>query len=169
MVSYTFNTIDPPSASFTVVEGINASGEVVGRYIDISTQQHAFLYDGGNFTTIDAPGLSGGSDATSINASGEIVGSYTDSSGVHGFVYDGGHFTTIDAIQNLAGSKDLNGLPLKRGETWATNINASGEVVGFYEDSAGEHGFVYKGNTVTSFSPPPGNPDFEPRSINDSG
>jgi uncharacterized membrane protein len=81
----TFVTIDFPGAYATDALGINAAGQIVGRYYDGFTQ-HGFLLDKGIFTTIDPPG-STYTEAIGINAVGEIVGDYMDASGTfHGFL-----------------------------------------------------------------------------------
>ena len=80
-----FTTIDFPGALATDALGINASGQVVGRYYDGFTQ-HGFLLDKGTFITIDPPG-STFTEAIGINAAGLIVGDYVDASGTqHGFL-----------------------------------------------------------------------------------
>jgi hypothetical protein len=42
-VSYRFISIDYPGATATAAIGINASGHIVGRYIDSAGKQHGFL------------------------------------------------------------------------------------------------------------------------------
>jgi hypothetical protein len=51
-----------------------------------------------SFTTIDAPGNSGYTEAYGINSDGEIVGAYGNLSHsiLHGFLLRRGVFTTID-------------------------------------------------------------------------
>jgi PEP-CTERM motif len=51
-----------------------------------------------------------------------------DGAGTHGFVLDNGSYTTLD----VPGST----------WTWATGINASGQIVGMYRDAGGQHGFL---------------------------
>jgi probable HAF family extracellular repeat protein len=85
-----FTLIDFPDASSTEVFGINASGEIVGRYAldgqDPFFAGHGFLLKQGVFTTIDFPGATS-TAAARINAHGEVVGQYMDVNGiVHGFV-----------------------------------------------------------------------------------
>src|SRR5690348_18503946 len=59
-----FSSIDFPGAVLTNVQGINAEGDVVGIYADISGKQHGYLLRNGIFSTIDFPG------ATLTNARG---------------------------------------------------------------------------------------------------
>jgi len=54
-VLYSFTTIDTPGVSSTSAFGINASGQIVGIFVD-ALGGHGFLDTGGSFTTIDVPG-----------------------------------------------------------------------------------------------------------------
>src|SRR5260370_3616641 len=47
----TFTSFDYPGANVTAPQGINASGAVVGAYVDSAGKQHAFLLDSGRFTS----------------------------------------------------------------------------------------------------------------------
>lgn len=129
--------VDPHSTVETIAYGINSKNEVVGSY-DNGTY-HGFLYSGGNFTTLDAPGASaatGGTEAVAINTAGQIVGVYYDATGLrHGFLYDHGVYQTIDD-------------PLGSYGTVLTGINDQGSIVGYYFDSTGTHGFVAKQGSV---------------------
>lgn len=78
-----------------------------------------------------------------VTPSGAIAGGYTDSGGVgHGYLRDkNGTFTTID----------FPGSTL----TFAGNINAEGDIVGTYIDTANvEHSFLLSKGIFTSFDPP---------------
>ncbi len=136
-----------------VVNGINASGQVVGSTFNSfsnGTQGNlGFLYSGGSFITLLPPGgvLS---SAQAINASGQVVGWYTDSSGnFHGFLYSAGTFTTID----VPGSID----------TQALGINDSGQIVGNFTVVLGvtreTHGFLLSGGNFTTIDAPGTNPN----------
>jgi probable HAF family extracellular repeat protein len=70
---------DPSAANFTIPLSINASGQIVGYYLDNSNIQHGFLYSGGSYITIDDPLATHGTTPLSISASGQIVGNYIDS------------------------------------------------------------------------------------------
>ena len=54
----TFTTIDYPGAVATLAVGINAHGQIVGRYVDTSGNYRGYLLSDGNFTRIDVPGAS---------------------------------------------------------------------------------------------------------------
>jgi probable HAF family extracellular repeat protein len=125
-VVYSFTTIDVPGASYTVAQGINDSGQIVGWY-NSTGRGYGFLDTGGSLTTIDVPGAIG-TEAYGINDSGQIVGSYYDGR-THGFLYTGGSFTTIGVPGAV--------------ETDAYGINDSGQIVGEYFDSTKNgHGFL---------------------------
>ena len=72
--------------------GINARGDIVGKYCDASpcligpAGAHGFVLSGGRLTTIDFPGALG-TGAFGINARREVVGGYFDVSGaLHAYV-----------------------------------------------------------------------------------
>jgi probable HAF family extracellular repeat protein len=107
-----YKQIDVPGASETYVFGLDAGGDMVGYYGDISGS-HGFLLRNGVFTTLDVP------DATytyaiGINDKGKIVGG--SSSG--GFIYDVP--TSTYAVRSPAGFNAIN----------AQAINNAGVIVG---------------------------------------
>ncbi len=138
----TFTTIDVPDATLTEASGINASGRIVGVYLDSTDTAHGYLLDKeGTFTPIDFTSSDGqvavATDAFGINASGQIVGRYCVTSAdcateaVHGFLLDQkGTFTTIDVPDATF--------------TNALGINDAGQIVGVYLDNSGtgHHGYV---------------------------
>jgi uncharacterized membrane protein len=71
--------------------GLNARGDIVGKYCDaspclIGPTGHAFAITDGNLTTIDIPGALG-TGAFGINARREVVGGYYDTgAALHGYV-----------------------------------------------------------------------------------
>ena len=139
----------------TAAMAINDSDEIVGFYNTGSylttTVYHGFLRsaDGTTFTTIDPAGAGTGECVNShkqgtmafaINDSGMIAGTYIDSScNRHGFVRDtSGNYTSIDP-PGASESIDTGNMM----GTWATGIDAAGDVVGNYTDSSGiRHGFI---------------------------
>src|SRR5437660_10187543 len=89
MPVYTYTTLDDPSANNnTQAFGINASGQIVGQYIDASNHTHGFLYSNGTYTTLDDPSASATSltVAFGINDLSQIVGGYTNAHGNHFFL-----------------------------------------------------------------------------------
>ena len=135
-------SIDYPTATQTVADGINASSQIVGYYLDVDGIAHGFLYIGGSFTPIDYPGAIY-TQAREISESGEIVGDYDGAGLLHGFLYVQGVFTSIDYPGALGG-------------TVADGINTSGQIVGYYANSPGsaQHGFLLAGTTFTEINYP---------------
>jgi len=132
-----YTTIDVPEATSSSMYGINNLGDIVGAYTDASGVTHGFLMSNGGFTAIDFPGATE-TNAQSINDNGEIVGSTVVTDVRHGYLFSNGNFTQIDAP---GASMVKSGAPLSG--TDVHGINASGVIVGSYQDSAGiVHGFV---------------------------
>ena len=74
------------------VDGGNASGEIVGTYVDGNNVQHGYQGLPGALKALNAPGAGTapgqGSATQGSNVFGEIVGFYIDGAGVlHGFVW----------------------------------------------------------------------------------
>jgi uncharacterized membrane protein len=126
---YRFIKIDFPNANETIASGINARGDIVGRYDDANGVVHGFLLRKGNFTAIDVPGSSFTS-ARAINARGDIAGRMEDGGGVdHAFLLHDGQFTQVDFPGAVS--------------TVGRGINNAGDLTGNYIDSnGGEIGFV---------------------------
>ncbi len=149
-----FTTIDDPNALMgSYALGINNSGQIVGAF-DLNTPEgghvfecaHAFVYNGGVFTTIDypAPGVIN-TTAERINNSGNIVGVYRISGiGIaNGFLeVGGGAFSTINFPTGCC-TKD-NG------------INDAGDIVGQYRASGSlpHQGFMDLGGAFTTLNVP---------------
>lgn len=71
-----YTTIAPAGARASTAYGINASGDIVGTFVDQGFVQHGFLLSpNGEYTIIDFPGAAG-TDARGIGPNGEIVGIY---------------------------------------------------------------------------------------------
>ena len=138
---YRFVKIDFPNATQTLANGINARGDIVGRYSDAEGVFHGFLLRKGVFSTIDFPGASF-TAAFTLNARGDIAGHFLDANGIeHGFLRRDGKFTQID-FPGAAG-------------TFARGISNAGDVVGVYSDSAGNgHGFLLKDGTFHTIHVP---------------
>ena len=83
------------------------------------------------FTTLD------GVIATGINDSGDIVGGYTAGS----YLYSGGSYTRISVPGRLT-------------ITDAQGINNAGQIVGYYGDDSGLHGFLLSGGSYTRIDVP---------------
>ena len=90
-----FFTIEQfPGATFTSPQGINSVGQIVGTYGD-NTGIHGFLYDRGNFISIDF-GRYQQTSLTDINDHGQMVGQYLADDMSQSFLLDNGRFTTIN-------------------------------------------------------------------------
>jgi probable HAF family extracellular repeat protein len=76
--------------------------------------------------------------------------------GFHGFFWDAGLFLTIDVPFPEATLTGPNG------------INNVGQIVGFYDDNSGRHGFLYNNGIFTSFDFPDSS-STSPTDINDHG
>lgn len=160
----TYTTLNDPYGAGgslgTNVLGINDSDQIVGSYLDSGGVRHGFLYNNGSYTTLDDP-LAGaiGTEANGINDAGQIVGEYWDSNNVlHGFLYSGGTYTTL----NTSNAYDINDLgqivgvsflydgttyapladPVATSGTFPLGINNTDQIVGFYANSSGQHGFL---------------------------
>src|SRR6266566_1895902 len=150
-----YASVDDPLATFggTQAFGINGSGQIVGAYAN-GSGNHGFLLSGGVYASVDDPlATFGGTQAFGINGSGQIVGAYANGSGNHGFLYNpnGGTYTTLD--DPLA----TNGTFAITNGTFATGINASGQIVGYYATNTGftgNHGFLYPPSTIRWQDPP---------------
>jgi uncharacterized membrane protein len=150
---YRFVRIDVPNTTATLVQGINARGDIVGRYDDSEGNTHGFLLRQGVFSTIDFPHASF-TVARAINARGEIVGRTIDLQGnEHGFLLRDGRFSRIDYPEAAA--------------TTARGINNAGDITGRHFDAAGnENGFVLQARTYHNVSVPNSLTPLHPCSTN---
>jgi uncharacterized membrane protein len=88
-----YTLIDPPGSVYTIGEGVNDSGVVVGSYcLTIAACEepvngiHAFVYSGGSYTIVDIP-MALETDVESIDNAGVLAGAYMDSNGFdHSFL-----------------------------------------------------------------------------------
>lgn len=133
----TYKALDVPNATDTYGSSINASGQVAGYYTDGTGINHGYVYSGGAFHTFDVPGsiyapahnFPFPDPNLQINDSGQVSGTFTDATGNnHGFVYSNGVVTTINIPNATA--------------TVVNDINAKGQLAGYYTDSTRTHGFI---------------------------
>lgn len=151
-----------PGVTATVAVGINAPGDIVGRYTD-ATGTHGFLLSRGALTTIDVGsyGASLGCPSTKlttvegINPEGEMVGYCVDpaTGDGRGFLrYPFGAFIPIDFPASLAPPSAIspdNTLPIR--------ISSTGMVVGCFHHISSDtaitmHGFVYQSGQYSFLS-----------------
>ena len=135
---FTFTSIDYPGGTLTTARGIKNHGEIVGAY-RIVPPRHALLIKAGKFIPLAPETVLGTnySEAFKINSHGDIVGQYAGNNGLfHGFLLSQGKLTTL----SFPGASD----------TYASGINNSGTVVGYWDllNSLGHvvayHGFTWK-------------------------
>lgn len=130
-------SIDPPTSSSTMANGVNVGGQVVGAYTN-ALGTHAFLQSGGAFSDIDFPSATT-TVANGINDAGQIIGRYLANGQLQGFLWAGGTFTALTALVQSGG------LPQA--------INNAGQIVGSYADGTGLfHGFLLCGDQFSSFT-----------------
>jgi hypothetical protein len=101
VTSYSFADIDVPgsqpgSTGFSFPLGLNNLGQVAGSYNDSSGNSHGFLYSGGQYFTINAPGAND-TYLAGINNAGDIVGVsvYLSAGKDYVFLESHGKFTNI--------------------------------------------------------------------------
>ncbi len=73
-----------PGSTFTQALGINNVGQVTGFYNDAAGASHGFIWNAGNWSTVDVPGATG-TTVTGINDAGHIVGFDAVGSTISGF------------------------------------------------------------------------------------
>ena len=85
-----FTSFDVPGAHGTLAYDINATGQIIGAFIDSASFSRTYLLSGGTFRTLSFPGAFS-TTATGINAAGQVAGYYLDSAqNGHGFLLSGG-------------------------------------------------------------------------------
>ena len=142
--NYRFVKIDVPNAIETRAFGINARGDVVGKYTDAGGIQHGYLLRNGAFSIVDFPNSQYTTSARGINAHGDIVGVVRDADGnAHGFLLHDGQFTQID----YPGASS----------TIAFGINNSGDITGQDFTASGRpKGFILSDGIFRNISVPAG-------------
>lgn len=183
----TFSSFDFPGAAATDARGINPSGDIVGSYTNApggAPNIHGYLLRNGEFAEVQFPGHLG-TIAQRISPEGTIVGCLHDTDTMrtmHGFVLQNGAYSAnpvpftmnngitpgsgkVVGLENDATSGYLleNGTLVSRIQfpnsafTDAWDINATGEIVGEYQDQTANptiHGYVLAGGQYTSIDFP---------------
>jgi hypothetical protein len=131
-----FVTDDIPGAVQTIPFSVNDSGTIVGEDITVAnTNGHGYIETlDGRRTIVDAPGAPANSTFfISANNAFEILGAFADASGVQrNFLVDDGQFLPFDVPASFGSTL-----------TSAQTINDRQDIVGFFNDAAGNgHGFV---------------------------
>jgi probable HAF family extracellular repeat protein len=177
--------------------GINSLGEVTGNSEAGNRVPLAFLYSGGRMTQIGPTGFNF-TEGFDINNLGQVVGGAgTGAGGVNGFLYDHGHTIWLGSLRGgdtfalaindrseITGSSSNRAFIYAKGTManiapqWSysvgTDINNSGEVVGYYDTGSGySRPFVFlNGKSTDLFNlvdPSLGLTAGEARGINDLG
>jgi hypothetical protein len=127
-----FHNFDVPGSTWTVIEGLNNTGDFCGWDISGSGVQSAFFSIGGVITEFTVPQATG-IVAYQINSSNQVCGHFLDDSSIpHGYFRDSDG--TIYASIDPAGSTG----------TIIFGNNDSNWMVGRYEDSGGlTHGLLF--------------------------
>lgn len=122
------------SGNTSWAQGINDSGQVVGKLSVSSSTYHAFITGANGAGVTDLGTLDTGSKscsiANAINASGQVVGWYSTSSYTYAFV-TGANGVGMTKLGTLGGDT-----------TSASAINDKGQVVGFANVSGNPHAFI---------------------------
>lgn len=127
---------DVPNSVSTIANGVNAHGDIVGRFDDAAGVTHGFLLRNNVYTTLDFPKATL-TAARAINAQGDVVGSVENVSGQHGFILHEGVFTQID----YPGATT----------TTALGINNSGDITGSRIDPSGvKNAFILQNGVFTN-------------------
>lgn len=133
-VTGVFQDIDPPGGTNAVAGDINGVGDIVGYMTVSSGNVVSWMLRKGKFKVFSYPGATA-TEATGITLQDRIAGTYTDSYGkTHGFL-------VTDIIKKTPiwqSIDDPNGV----GTTSVSELNVHNDLVGWYVDSAGTHGFL---------------------------
>jgi len=157
LTSWTFTSIDVPGADLTVARDMNPAGQIVGACTMPDANRgfvdRGFLLSNGVFTLIE---IGDGNDARGINPEGEIVGWFASADDwiSHGYLWREGNVTQFDY-------PDAD-------YTIAEDINAAGDVVGFYGLGDTEHGFLLRQGVLSTIDYP-GAAFTNARGINEEG
>jgi hypothetical protein len=160
--SYTFQTLQYPGAVQTYAQGINASGVVVGYYLDTSGSAHGFYYSAGTYAAIEYPNSSD-TWVYGIDSNKAVVGAAHIVRGTVpvtvAFVKQpGGSFSQFSAAGKLL--------------TVGQALNNSGTIIGYLQkgeqSSAVYSGFEQQSSGTTTIAVS-GQADTWAMSINDAG
>jgi probable HAF family extracellular repeat protein len=101
-----FATVLPPGSTNTAGGFLNNKGALAGSYRD-SVGWHAFVYQGGNYTSFDMPEAAGTVAVTGINNKGRVVGTYTSvaNGNIYGFLYNG---STVSSFGKYGGTDNVS-------------------------------------------------------------
>jgi YD repeat-containing protein len=155
-----FTTIDFPDVAGngdSYVYGINNKGQVAGAYRKPpDSVLHGFVSDGRGFATVDVPDAIGHTNISDIDDRGRLVGDYDHA--------DRGY------LRDERGRFSIFASPGAATFTLPYGINNKGEIVGNYDDAAGNvHGFLRKRHGRFTRIDVPGAKQTSATRINDRG
>ncbi|WP_157204977.1 hypothetical protein [Methylomonas methanica] len=116
----------------------------------LKSQSRGFIFSGGQYNTFSLSSYNNiNTYAQGLNDIGQVVGYYDNSSGRHGFIYsiDSGIYLTIDVPHVFDRLDNSSNSPIN--DTYVEGINNKGQVVGYYYNATGYHGFIYDTSTDT--------------------
>jgi probable HAF family extracellular repeat protein len=136
-----FSTVDFPGTTTNQVLGLNNTGQAAGFFVTSGNQTpfifNPFLPPTAQFVIGGMGGLPAVGQATDINDKGMVTGFFPTATGDDGFLLSAGKLTAL----SFPGAT----------VTEALGLNNLGQVVGFYNDAAGNpHGFIYSNGSFTS-------------------
>jgi hypothetical protein len=145
-ITYNFQVIAFPGASYTEALGINDSGDVVGQYEIGGVCCYGYVLSAGQFTSILVGGIY--TDAQGISNAGDVVGEYLSysqnaGSSSNSFLYGASGIATLDYPGAL--------------NSVAHGINSQGDIVGAYNSVGGngpEQGYLDEGGVFTTIDVP---------------
>jgi hypothetical protein len=153
-----------PNASLTFPETINDRGQIGGVFC-CRPDYEAFLLDRGRYTTFSVPGAFATS-LTAPNGRGDSVGAYEDR-----FFDDNGNLINTVSHAFVLSDHDITTLTIPGSLSDAASaINDRGDVVGFFDDLAGNHGWLRAADgTLLEFDLPGSTRQTIPTGINNRG
>jgi probable HAF family extracellular repeat protein len=124
--------------SAPVANDFNAKGQVTGQACNANGDWHAFLWKNDGTPMVDLGPAEAGSWSAgyAINSSGLVAGTASDSTGTYGFVTSGNGAPLRKIVNTLGGV-----------ETYARDINDSGQVTGEADVGGFNHVFLWKAGT----------------------
>ena len=129
-----------PGGTYVSPSGINASGLIVGTYLDQDYNSHSFIMDNKGVSEFTIPGALF-TYANCINNNGAIGGFYYDGTNGYAFVSKAGKVSTIDYANPNAPNTITNNFGGKQivyvkyfSYPQITGINDRGDVVGYTFD-----------------------------------
>jgi hypothetical protein len=132
-----YTTLDYPGSISTIATGVFGKN-IVGAYFD-GTSEHAFLYDGQNYSSNNFLGFE--TEANGISGD-HIVGDYNDHSS----------YLPRKAYSSIYGKIDPPGSIY----SIASGVDGDNIVGGYYDGQVVTHGFFYDGHTYTTIDDPLG-------------